>query len=77
MKQMKGCSTSIEVWKNLQSTYESKRLVRKASLLKQLILRRMKPEHNVRDHINHFFEILDKLAEMEVEINQDLLTILL
>ena len=77
LKQIKGCSTSRDVWKKLQSIYESKGPARKASLLKQLILRRMRPDQNVRDHINTFFDILDKLAEIAVEINEDLLTILL
>ena len=31
---------------------------------------------DVREHIRRFFDAVDKLHEMEVEINQDLLTIL-
>jgi len=32
---------------------------------------------DVREHLNQFFDTVDKLAEMEVEINSDLLTVML
>ena len=32
---------------------------------------------DVRDHLNEFFYTVDKLAEMHIEINQDLLAIML
>lgn len=77
LKQIKGCTTSHEVWQKLESTYQSKGPARKATLLKQLTLHRMEENGNVRDHINKFFDAVDKLGEMDVDINPDLLSIML
>lgn len=57
--------------------YASKGLARKATLLKQLILQRMSEGGDVRDHMSRFFDTVDKLAAMEVEVNGDLLFIML
>ena len=77
LKQIKGCGTANEIWRKLHSIYQSKGPARKASLLKQLILHKMAEGEDVREQIRKFFDAVDKLHEMEVEINQDLLTILL
>jgi hypothetical protein len=37
----------------------------------------MDERHDVRAHLNGFFDAVDKLAEMDVEINPDLLAIML
>jgi hypothetical protein len=57
--------------------YQSKGPARKATLLKQLTLQRMEESGDVREHIDMFFDAVDKLQEMEVEINRDLLAIML
>lgn len=77
IKQIKGCNTSREIWLKLESIYQSKRPARKATLLKQLILHRMLDGDDIRDHTARFFDAVDKLEEMEIEINKDLLSILL
>lgn len=77
LKQIKGCVTSREVWLKLESIYQSQGPARKATLLKQLILQRMQDGDDVREHIRLFFDAVDKLSEMEVAINPDLLAILL
>ena len=77
LKQIKGCATSNAVWVKLHAIYQSKGPARKATLLKQLILHNMQEGEDVRDHISRFFHAMDKLEEMEVNVNQDLLTILL
>lgn len=46
-------------------------------MLKQLTLQKMKDGDDVREHMRRFFDAVDKLHEMEVEINNDLLTIML
>lgn len=46
------------------------------SELKQIKNCDMAEEDDARDHIRRFFDAVDKLEEMEVQINQDLLTIL-
>lgn len=77
LKQIKGCITSRDVWLRLETIYQSKGPARKATLLKQLILQRMQKDDDVREHLHKFFDAVDKLTEMEVDINEDLLTILL
>jgi hypothetical protein len=42
-------------------------------LLKTLILLKMKNGEDMRDHIRNFFDVVDKLEEMELCIINDLL----
>lgn len=75
LKQVKGCTTSRQVWLKLQEIYQSKGPARKATLLKRLTLHKMTEGEDVREHLTKFFDTVDKLDEMEVQINQDLLAI--
>lgn len=77
LKQVKECVTSREVWLKLENIYQSKRPVRKVTLLKQLTLQRMEDGRDVRKYVNKFFDTVDNLSEMEVIINLDLLAIML
>ncbi|GBN53992.1 hypothetical protein AVEN_141111-1 [Araneus ventricosus] len=77
LSQIKNCKTSHELWTKLQNIYESKGPARKATLLKQLLFTKMTDSKNMNEHINEFSMLVDKLKEMEIEIANDLLTILL
>lgn len=77
LKQIKNCETSRDVWLKLKGVYQSKGPARKATLLKQLTLQRMEEGGDIREHLNKFFDAVDKLCEMEVTVNPDLLTIML
>ncbi|KMQ86142.1 retrovirus-related pol polyprotein from transposon tnt 1-94 [Lasius niger] len=77
LKQVKGCNTSREVWLKLESIYLSKGPARKATLLKQLMLHRMEEGSDVREHVGRFFDAVDKLKDMEVDVNKDVLAIAL
>ena len=77
LKQIKNCTTSKEIWEKLHNVYQSKCPARKATLLKSLILLKLRNGEDMRDHLHSFFDIVDKLQEMELEINDDLITILL
>lgn len=77
LKQVKTCVTSREVWLKLESIYQSKGPARMATLLKQLVLHRMQEDDDVRTHIARFYDAVDKLLDMEVEINPNLLAIML
>lgn len=77
LKQIKNCSTSRDVWLKLETIYQSKGPARKATLLKQLTLQRMEEGTDVREHLGKFFDAVDKLNDMGVEINADLLAIML
>jgi hypothetical protein len=45
-------------------------------LLKQLTLQKMQEGDDVRDHMLRFFDAVNKLSSMSVEINRDLLAIM-
>jgi len=77
LKQIKGCQTSRDVWLKLESIYQSKDPARKATLLKRLTLQKMETGSDVRDHMAKFFDAVDKLAEMDVVIHPDLLSVML
>jgi hypothetical protein len=77
LKQIKNCPTSKDIWNKLHSVYQSQGPARKAMLLKTLIWLKMKNGEDMRDHIRNFFDIVDKLEEMELCIINDLLAILL
>jgi len=77
LKQIKGCETSRDVWVKLENIYQSKGPARKATLLKQLTLHKMKDGDDIREHARRFFDAVDKLSEMDVQINPDLLAIML
>lgn len=77
LSQVKNCKTSSEMWEKLQSIYQSKGPAKKATLLKQLTQLRMNETENVAEYLRKYFEIVDKLSEMQVDINKDLLAILL
>lgn len=74
---IKHCATSNEIWIKLKEVYESKGPAKKATLLKQLLFRKMSANESMSDHLNIFFDIVDKLREMEINIADDLLSILL
>lgn len=76
LKQIKNCGTAKDVWDKLKNTYASKGPARKASLLKQLILTKLEGQ-DVHSHLNKFLDVVDKLADMDVIIHNDLLTIMM
>lgn len=76
LKAIKNCTTARALWNKLKEIYASKGPARKASLLKQLILTRLDGQ-DVRSHLDKFMDTVDKLADMDVLINEDLLTIMM
>ncbi|KAJ3661597.1 hypothetical protein Zmor_005987 [Zophobas morio] len=77
LKQIKNCDTSRSMWLRLEEIYQSKGPARKATLLKSLILCKMDDGGDVREHLREFFDSVDKLNDMDVDIYPDLLAILL
>lgn len=77
LQQIRGCVTSREIWLKLESIHASKGPARKATLLKQLTLQRLQEGQDVRAHLLKFFDAVDKLSAMDVQINEDLLSIML
>lgn len=77
LKHVSGCTTPKEVWDMIESTYAPKGPAQMASLLRRLLQKKMAEGDDVRTHMAQFFETVDKLEAMEVEINSKLLTLML
>lgn len=77
LKHIKHCTTANEVWLKLKQVHQSSGPARKATLLKQLIMSKMQEGQDVREHLTHFMDAVDKLLDMGVEIHKDLLTIMM
>ncbi|XP_037930526.1 uncharacterized protein LOC119665353, partial [Teleopsis dalmanni] len=77
LKLIKNCETSKQLWSKLENVFQSKGPERKATLLKSLILPKMHNDEDIYDHVKKFFDILDKIHEMDMKIDDDLVTILL
>ncbi|KAG7196825.1 hypothetical protein KM043_016610 [Ampulex compressa] len=65
LKQVKGCTTSKNVWDKLHATYQSRGPARTTTLLKNLMMRRMAKGEDVRKHLRNFYDTVDKLTEMD------------
>lgn len=74
---VKHCETSRETWEKLQTVYSSKGPAKKASPLKQLLFTKLKEGESMIEHLNSFFNLVDKLSEMDTRMSEDLLVILL
>ena len=61
----------------LESICASKGSTRKATLLKQHISTDERHEGDMKEHIDKFFDAVDKLEDMNVQINSLLTTMLL
>lgn len=77
IKQTKGCETSRAIWQKLEGIYQSMGPARKATLLNRLMSLKLQDGDDAREHSRRFFDTVDKLSEMEVEINQELLAVML
>lgn len=58
--ELSGCEDTKDVWLKIESTYQSKRPLRKATI-KNIILSRLKKCDNVRTHFVDFFEVVGRL----------------
>lgn len=77
LKQVTGCKTSKDIWDKLKSIHQSSGPARKATLLKQLVLKKMDDKDDVQDHLSNFMDVVDKLATMGVDIHPELLSIMM
>ncbi|CAF4883094.1 unnamed protein product [Pieris macdunnoughi] len=77
LRHIKGTSTSRECWFKLESIFASSGPAKKATLLKQLILHKMCEEDDMREYLLSFFEAKEKLLDMDININNDLASIIL
>lgn len=76
-KQIKTCTTSNAIWKKLQEIYQSTGPIRKSALLNEIMSMHMDDEGDVREHIENFFDIIDKLSDMDTKMDNDVLSVML
>lgn len=78
LKQIKKCGSAKEIWLKLSEIFKSTGPARKATLLKALLhLKMMENESDVRNHLREFFDLVDKLQDLDIHIDDELLTIML
>jgi len=74
-KQVKGCGTVREAWKKLEEIQQIKKPMRKATLMNWLISHKMRDDDDdAQQSIQEFIDTVDKLCEIRIETNQNLLT---
>ncbi|CAK9827482.1 Retrovirus-related Pol polyprotein from transposon TNT 1-94 [Anthophora retusa] len=77
LKHVSGCNTSFDMWNKLKNMYESEGPTRKAMLLEELIHHKMEETQDMRDHVSKFFDTVNKLESMDINIPQEMIVILL
>lgn len=77
LKQIRNCTTAREIWLKLESIFESKEPAKKASLWKGLMSHRLGEGGDVQRHVDEFFDIVDKLSELSVQVSTELQSIML
>jgi len=77
LKIIKGCTTSNEMWLKLKSVYQPKGPARKATLLRRLTTLKMQSRSDIREHLRNFFNTVDEINEIGVQIDEDLLSTML
>lgn len=74
---IKGCKSSSEAWTKLKDVYRPSGPIQKVTLYKKLLNLRMDASGDMVSHINVFTDIADKLQEIGISIQEELLSIIL
>lgn len=74
---IKNCATSKQAWDKLAEVYKPKGPARKISLFKKLLRLSVAESVDVQKYINEFSDIVEKLVEIGLNIDEDILPILL
>ena len=77
LNHIKNCKTSLGAWNSLQAVFRPSCLAKKVYLFKQLLDARMKDDKKISKHFNKLSSITDKLAEIGIDMNGKLKTIVL
>lgn len=75
LKHIKKCSTSREAWLELKMIFQSHGPARKLSLLLGVAVHKMKAGENLNEHWDRFMDYVDKLEEIDIKIDDDLLSL--
>lgn len=74
---IKNCATSASAWSSLLEVHRPQGPMQKVTLFKQLIRKEMKNGDCVQEYVNEFNEIVDKLTEVGIELQEELIVIML
>lgn len=77
LKIIKNCQTSRELWLTLENIFQSKGPARKATLLKSLTVQKLNEGGDMIEHLHNFFDCVDKLGDLEINIHPDQLVIMM
>ncbi|CAK9800955.1 Retrovirus-related Pol polyprotein from transposon TNT 1-94 [Anthophora plagiata] len=77
LSHIKNANTAREVWMKLADVYESKGPAKTACLLETLLFTKMHEGEDMSEHLSKYFDIIDKLKGLSVNIDGSLLTVLL
>ena len=77
LNHIKNCKNSAEAWNKLESIYKPKGPARKVTLYKSLLNLRLSEDGNIPKFIDAFTDIVEKLAEIGIEISDEMLVIIL
>ncbi|CAK9811780.1 Copia protein [Anthophora quadrimaculata] len=77
LSHIKNANTAREVWVNLADVYESKGPAKTACLLEILLFTKLHDGEDMSEHLSKYFDIIDKLKSLNVNIDGSLLTALL
>ncbi|GBP89831.1 Retrovirus-related Pol polyprotein from transposon TNT 1-94 [Eumeta japonica] len=77
LSHIKSCKTSSEAWNTLKEVFRPSGPVKKVYLYKQLLNKKMSEDGSMSEHLRSFSEIVDKLAEVGIELHEELVTIIL
>lgn len=74
---IKNCKTSNEAWLKLEKLYEHKGPARKVSLFKKLLHTKASETHSIKEHVETFMDVVEKLQELKITIQEEVITIIL
>uniref|UniRef100_A0A0A1X768 Retrovirus-related Pol polyprotein from transposon TNT 1-94 n=1 Tax=Zeugodacus cucurbitae TaxID=28588 RepID=A0A0A1X768_ZEUCU len=74
---IKSCKTSAEAWKKLREVHMPCGPLQKVSLYKKLLGCSMSANQSMSCYLTSFVELVDKLAELNIELNEELKVIIL
>lgn len=74
---VRHCLTSTMAWNKLKEIYQPCGPARKISLFKRLMHLSLSEGASMSEHINEFFETIEKLAEISVTVPEEMMVIIL
>lgn len=74
---IKRCKTAAEAWKKLEEVHQPTGPARKVTVFKQLLNLKMAEGSSMVNHLNGFYDLFEKLCEIDIKIQDELFVIIL